>query len=465
MLGLRWNLPLTLCWAGVVSICASQPASAQSPAREAESRPVTTQPASQSSRPSAPSELACRMARADAACKLAAKIQRLPLGESATVADLLDRLPLAEHALKVLLLKRAAAAAPRPDGDACEVTLELSRSTVASILRTIPDHYYQGKRPLETVLNQLAEHTDRQVLSATGTGTALPIVPSLTFISYRPGEDCFSRAGRTTREFWLSHATDGDRRQAEQDSHGDSMDRLAEQAKQLPAGNVTLEQFVTQFDPEASDLRRFLQAARIQGIYYYASAPVIEVRVSVSRRTIYASLKGWLHSRGASSDSIRLLETLIVAAGDEKISELGIAAVKADKLKKSDPTMLASVAIATFVPRWTGRTLRQTGIAFENETSTTDAVRAAERDARCALLGRIDSLPVGPARRIADLAREDEELSPKLLALVLAAEPVSRPVIGEDGSVEVTLELPLRSLWRMILHHQRMAPPARSPQS
>ena len=55
------------------------------------------------------------------------------------------------------------------------------------------------------------------------------------------------------------------------------------------------------------------------------------------------------------------------------------------------------------------------------------------------------------ALKVGQLAREDSALARNLLAWLHSARPAGQPKIGEDGDVEVALELPLRPLWRLLL--------------
>ena len=242
---------------------------------------------------------------------------------------------------------------------------------------------------------------------------------------------------------------------AERIARSRAMQRLAEEAERLHVDQTSLPEFIARYDAEVKDLQSFLQAARVQAIHYHADAPVLETNAHVSLRAVYASVKTWLHSRGAVDNDVRLLEQLSVAVGKRKLSAIGVASVPADKLKKVSPELAASVRAASSPSAWAGRTLSQVGVYIVRRGDRAAAVREAQLDARRTLLRRMEKLPVSDGKYIADLAKEDREVRRALLAVLLTAETAGEPSLGEDGSLEVTMRLRLHPLWRVVFRRQR----------
>ena len=417
-------------------------------------------PARAATRP-APDKWAYHMARAEAASKLTQDIKALPLADGAKVGDFLAESPRLENALALALLYRGKATRTSPtDQGHCEIALTVSMKDVTTALESIRRRYYRGKRFQGTDFGQLAERAEERALRRTGRGKVPLALAKALFIPARPDSDFFPRADTATKRFWLGHVTEAARAEAESAATKDVMDRLAERIKRVRVDKDTLAVFVAKRDKKERDFHQFLRARRIKGARYYCDAPLVEVHVEVSLRTIYACVKAWLHSRRAPGRDIRLLERLIVTAGDLRIRQAAVAAVHEAKLKKSNARILASLRFARSAPDWLGQTLRQTrkakpGASRGEERSR--AVRAAELDARCVLRARLGQLPITAARRVADLAREDESFRTELAALLQGARRIGKPRAAADGTIKVTVELSLEPLWPMVFHRQREA--------
>lgn len=421
-----------------------------------------TRPAGAATR-RAPSRWAFHMARAEAASKLTQDVKALSLPGGAKVADFLAESPMLEDALALSLLYGGKVTrTPPADQEHVEIALAMSMKDVTAVLASVRGRYYRGKRFRDTNFARLAGRAGEEVLRSTGRGEVPPALAKAPFIPARAGSDLFPRADAATKQFWLTHVTEATRAEAESAAFKDAMDRMAERIKRVRVDKDTLAEFVAKRDKTEKDFHQFLRARRIKGARYHRDAPVVEVHVEASLRTVYACVKAWLHSRKAPGQEIRLLERLIVASGDLRIRQAGIAAVDEANLKKFDARMLASLRSARSPPDWIGQTLRQTGQATPDASQAdgrSRAIRAAELDARCVLAARLGKLPVTAATRVADLARKDEGFRTKLLALLQTARRVGRPETTADGAIRVDVELSLEPLWPMILRRHREAAP------
>ncbi len=274
--------------------------------------------------------------------------------------------------------------------------------------------------------------------------------------------DYLSRSDPATQTYWRSLG-DSVRAAAEAGARQDAFRRLGEKVKLLPVGKLTLAEFVAQYDTSPMDAAGCLRVARQTGAAYFPDLPVVQVEMEVSRRAAYACLKSWVHAHKAALVRLNEVENCIVTAGEEAIRQVGTGMADPKMLGTTEAGSTSQPAPETAVhrawkllqnpPAWSGDALRASGTYRPAQGDDLRlGVTWATVMARVELLTRLRELQVAGTTTIADLARGDPKFEAALLAVVLSARPLGQPPISADGTVTVTMELPLDALWRYLLY-------------
>lgn len=402
-----------------------------------------------------------RAARARAIAALLEQIKAMPLTGSARAGDFLNESDRLEAALAGFLISADEAAPARHASDGtCQVTLTLPVRDVAAALGRIRDDHYRGRRFRAADFAAIVREGAPVELRQSAAAKAPPGLMPPPLLRPRPGAEPFDAADAATRRYWLESVTDAGRRKAEAAARQAAVDRMAAQIEDLPVDEETSLADLAGGRGKP-DLRGFLRGARLSGLRYAPSAPVVEAETEIALATVYAAAKAWTHVRHPGrAEQIRRLEQHIVAARGS-IAQAGVGCADVADLKSLDPESLATVALASAAPRWAGETLRRTARAALPEGPRQEAIaratRAAQRDARMALAVDAMELKVTDSLGVAELARRDAALRTALLAWLHSAGQ-ARPPQLRNGRVEVTLDLPLLPLWRVILRRAASPP-------
>ncbi len=421
--------------------------------------PPSTQPASQaasegSTQPDrlAEQELwARRAARAQAAEKLLTQVRTLDIAAGTTVADFLSESPRLEEALLGFLVGLEETEPARHRQGACTVTLALELDRLAAAMGRIRDQYYRndrfGKVDFAVIVRREAPAVLRQ--SATASAPAGVVPPPL--LGGLTGLESFDRCDQATRRYWLATVTEAGRRQAEDAARQDALARLARRAGELPVEpGVPLVKFVAA--KQEDDLREFVRGARLAGLRYHGDAPVVEAETEIALPLVYAAVKAWVHvHRPEQTDQIGRLEQRIVEV-EGAVGQSGVGWAELAQLKRLDPVALAAIGLYSSRPAWAGELLRCTGRAKLAPAAGAAAERAAaqaEQDARMALAVAAGKLKVTDSLSVGQLSRQQPSFRGSLLAWLQAAQAAGEAKIGPEQA-EVTLELPLAGLWRIV---------------
>ena len=395
---------------------------------------------------------AYRAARAQAACGLAEKVRTQSLPDDIFVADWLDETDLALEA--ALLPVAEDAKVVRGQDGMCEVTLQLPPQKLRAALNAI------CRRQIQAYRDELSVPEGAAVLRCTAKAAAPAALAGGEMIAVEPGRDPFDRADPDAHKFWQENVSDAGRDQAEAAAWADAAGRLARRIGEMPIdADVTLAKYVRSVGGEV-DMEQFLVASRREHMWYHPAAAVVAVEMEVSRRTVWACVKAWLHARGdAEPAEIRRMEELIVAAGGKSIRQLGLGWGQKQHLLKDAPDLQAVAALASLAPNWLAGPLRYTGtapiVAAPTELEAqARAAGAAAIDGRIALAELVGGLDVPGVGKTSELAGRSRAARVAVLTILQGARPVVRPKFTKDGSAEVTLSLPADLLWRLVFSWQ-----------
>ncbi len=276
--------------------------------------------------------------------------------------------------------------------------------------------------------------------------------------------------------FWVKYCRPEGCRRAVNAARADALRRLAEQIKGVHITSETsVRDLITEPDEVDAVINSALIAARETGIRYHVEELIVEVRMGIKLRTVYATLKSWAERGGErGTTDMRQLEKLTLRAKGTTISETGIGAPPERMLRPGTPPEVAAVtAIARNAPDWISRRLRVTGkgpaepdvskVASATVPARTSsragslmARQAAELDARRRLIERINGLMITPKTSVGSFVALNDEIKAAMTTLQQGATVVtSLEKMMEDGTARVTVEIDLRPLWDTIIFHQR----------
>jgi hypothetical protein len=184
------------------------------------------------------------------------------------------------------------------------------------------------------------------------------------------------------KELWATYATPQGRLRAAHDATEDAMQRLATHVLDVHVGPTSVRDLIARSKDPNADPSVFLRGARPTGVRYWADAPVVEVQVAASMRTVYALLKLWAQTHVDDKVMILRLEELAAKAGDSKLTALGFSAPPAEYLTDAAGNIHRVAKRARNTPDWVGgRTAvttrpatAPTGDGIDARPDTTDTV-------------------------------------------------------------------------------------------
>lgn len=398
--------------------------------------------------------LAKRAAQVDAYRKLAELVKGLRISSNTYVRDFVAESDQVNTAFDTFIKGARIAGVPRylPDGT-CEVDVEMTLQEIINGLIEISKHTTFGHR---YKFQQMTQYVQEKVIRATGTGIPRPEGPAVV-----PGQQAISSITQGIPG-WEDVTARG-RLMAERAALVDAYRNLAETVKGLRiTGSTYVRDFVAESDYVQTSLDTFIKGARIVGGYRYLPDGEVEVTVEVTVRQIIKELKtihqhlvqrGWRWRR----DIFKTVNfEQIVAVMPAKIVQSTGNGVVPLKYRLSQPAPQA-VPISNpgvSMPAWASQlvTAKGTGIPPDGKTGTEAqlmAVRAAELDARRQLAEKVYGVHINATTTVHDYVVQNDVVRADVDTFMAGA-IVGEPRYLEDGSVEVTVSLPLEELARII---------------
>ncbi len=411
--------------------------------------------------------LAERAARVDGMRKLAERIKGLRISSETTVKDFVAEDDTIETALLTHLVGVSEVGKPKhlEDGT-CEVKVQVKIRTVTETLKTIHRRHYKGNKVKITDLESLVRTYKDKILVETGMGVPRPELQEDPLIAPEPGESTakFSNASTKARKFWAKYCKAQGRLLAERAARVDAMRRLAERIKGVRIDAQTIvKDFVTESDDVNVSMNTFLRGSREVGKRFHDDELIVEVVMQVKLRTVYMTLKSWAktHYKG-NKVKIDRLEEMILKARETVIKETGMGVPREDMLKTPPVTMKVTMALAKVAPDWIGLTESATGNAAIDKENANKvqaklmAYRAAELDARRKISEKIQGLFITSQTTVRNFMAQNDTIRTAMIDYQMGAGVVegSQKVLP-DGTAQVTVEIPLRPLWNMILFYQK----------
>ena len=210
-------------------------------------------------------------------------------------------------------------------------------------------------------------------------------------------------------------------------------------------------------------MNTFLRGAREIGKRFHDDELIVEVVMQVKLRTVYMTLKSWAktHYKG---DKVKMdrLEEMILKAKETVIQETGMGVPREDMLKTPPVVVKTTIALARVAPDWIGLTESAIGNAAVDKENPNAAqaklmaFRAAELDARRKISEKIQGLAITSRTSVRNFMAQNDTIRTAMIDYQMGASVVegSQKVLP-DGTAQVTVEIPLRPLWNMILFYQK----------
>jgi len=207
----------------------------------------------------------------------------------------------------------------------------------------------------------------------------------------------------------------------------------------------------------------FMKGARERGIRYHADELIVEVEMEVTLRQLLVNLKSWRvkHYKG---DKVKMdrLEERIFKVKETIIQETGMGVPREDMLKTPPVVMVATMALAKVAPNWIGLTKKATGYAAVDKTMDNKvqaelmAQRGAELDARRKISEEIQGLFITSQTTVRNFMTQHDSIRTAMIDYQMGAKVVEgSQKVSDDGTAQVTVEIPLRPLWNTILFYQK----------
>lgn len=390
--------------------------------------------------------MAKRAAQVDAYRKLAEEIKGIHIDASTTVRDFVGQNDQANTALDAFVKGLKVAGPPRymPDGT-CEVDVQVTLKQVMQAMKRIHMEYPDGKT---YTFDRMGEYTKKTVYTATGEG--LPPgsgaqAPAREGVSYKT-------AGI---QGWENVTPQG-RLLAERGALTDARRNLAETVKGLRiTGNTYVRNFVTESDQVQTSLNTFIAGIKKSGPYRYLPGGLCEVDVEVKIQDVIKELTRMRQHYIAGFPPHSVYRDVefekIVGWGQPKIIRAtGNAAVPARGYREGQNRPVAPGPSAARLSS-TGSTIRAlgTGVPRQGEEGTIarlNAERAAEADARRNLAEKVYGVRIDARTTVRDYVTVNDRVKAEVDRYMAAARPVGEPTIMPDGTVEITMEIPLNGL-------------------
>ena len=409
--------------------------------------------------------LAKRAAELDAYRKLAEYVKGLKISSKTTVRDFVTESDRINSSFRTAIKGARITAVRYLDDGTCEVDMELTIERVIEELERIKKRVYRGGAWRDVVFENIKRYAERKKIEATGAGAAREAL-----LADRKAQDNYISPDPSRKRDWSGmkiweDAHPRDRLMAKRGAEQQAIARLAEYIKGLKiSGSTTVRDFVTRSDEVRSEFEHFIKGVRITGYTYYPDGTVeAEAEVTIERVVEELTrIKKRVFGAGGWRDVV--MEDIKRSTERKLIKAVGVNTLGSKYTDRTAERPPAATGPAPAVqkrppPEWARRTVEATGTgvppedAESREQAQLLAERAAERDALRKLAEAIYGLKVKGETTVKDFVAEKAVVKTELRkALIVGAGRTARKT-GPDGTVELTLKVDLREVWRVLERH------------
>ena len=346
-----------------------------------------------------------------------------------------------------------------------EVDVQVTLLQVLQGLAEISYNRGPNKPPLD--LTYMKEHTRKKEFIATGTSnTGRNAPPPGMGQADAPiqgaGRYGVHRQSPTAGIPGWENVTGQGRLKAERAALTDARRNLLETVEGLQiTGTTYVRDFVTESDEIRTAVHGFIKGVKQISPYRYYEDAIVEVDVQVTIQDVIKELttvqqhlqqKGFLWQK----DVFRTVQfeqitgwtdkKVIVATGTGTVHEMDFF---------DGPPSAPGAGYIEPAPQFIGQLVSATGVGIPAPGETGPAARvraerAAEMDARRNLVEQLYGVQIDSTTTVRDYVLQDDRVNANVAAFIAGARRVGEPVYNEDGSVEVTLEMPLDGIMGII---------------
>lgn len=395
--------------------------------------------------------LAKRAAQVDAYRKLTEMIMGLQISSTTMVRDFVaesdDVRTQFDHFIKGLKV----VGQPRYfDDGTCEVDVQVTLEQVMLALETIVKTGPWGDK---YVIQDMVKYNRKKVFTATGTG--LPREePEMA------PEPAALPAPAPTRGIpgW-ENVTPRGRLMAERAAKVDAYRNLAETVMGLRiSGSTTVRDFVAESDVIRTDLNTFLQGARQVGPARYLPDAIAEVDVEITVQDVIKHLQELQQRWVTEGNNFRIVEfrttnfeTIVGYYPPKIIKAVGNGTVPEKYMKGPAVQRRAAVSVDP-APAWASQVVQATGTGVPKDgqmgaEARLMAERAAKVEAMRNLVEKVYGVQIDAKTTVRDFVTEDDSIQARVKQTLAGAQQVGEPRYLPDGSVEVTVQIPMEVIY------------------
>ncbi|NLW86025.1 MAG: hypothetical protein GXY38_04050 [Planctomycetes bacterium] len=400
-----------------------------------------------------------RAARVDGIRKLAERIKGLQITSETRVSDFITQSDEIQTAMQTWMAGMREKGSPVFNDDGTvEVKMEVTLEELILNLKQVSSMCVKGNKFKAQDFEQMTVTNKQTVITETGVGAPPMDPPGAQFAPVPSGGTYTSGSlmSAKAKELWGQLPPNG-RLMALRAARVDAMRRLGERLNgTLITSETSVRDFIAESDEVNTRMETFLAGARETAVKYHDDELIVEVEMSVTLQTVYASLKSWgqAHYKG---DKVKLqkLEELSVTTKDTVISETGMGVPPEPMVANITVTKKASA------PDWISRKISAVGNAALDDTNPNAAqaklmaLRGAELDARRKLSEQISGLMISSSTSVQDFITQDDRIKTAMMDFQVGATVVeSSKKIDEDGVASVEVEIDLQPVWDTIVSYQ-----------
>ncbi|MDX9702037.1 MAG: hypothetical protein RBU23_03230 [Candidatus Auribacterota bacterium] len=412
-----------------------------------------------------------RGAQVDAYRKLSEMIKGLQLSATTYVRDFVTESDVIRTRFEDFIKGAKMIGEPRfieeADGSlTAEVDVQVTLEQVMQGLAEISYDRGPDKPPLD--LTYMQEHTRRKEFIATGTantGRNAPppgMGPAGETMAQGAGRYGSHRQSPTAGLPGWENVTGQGRLKAERAALTDARRNLLETVHGLRiTGNTYVRDFVTESDEIRTAVDGFIKGVKQISPYRYYEDAIVEVDVQVTIQDVIKELttirqhlqqKGFLWQR----DVFRTVQFEEITGWTEKKVIIATGSGTVHEMDFFDaPPIRQDAGYIEPAPSFAGQVISAVGVGVPAPGETGPAARiraerAAEMDARRNLVEQIYGVQIDSTTTVRDFVLQNDRVNANVAAFIAGAQRVGEPVYNEDGSVEVTLEIPLDGIMGVI---------------
>lgn len=345
------------------------------------------------------------------------------------------------------------------DDGTCEVDVQATIEQVMLALETI---IRTGPFGDKKVFRDMVKYNRKKVFIATGTG----VPPSQAGpVAVQPVQT--SRRGLTSGIPGWENVTPRGRLMAERAAKVDAYRNLAETVNGLRiTSNTTVRDFVAESDEIRTSLNTFLKGAKLTGPPQYMPDAIVEVEVQITLQEVIKHLQTLQQRWVRQGRNFRItefrntrFETIVGYYPKKIITAIGNGTVPGKYMRQGQP--VTRVIENNPMPAWASEVVQATGFGVPKDGDTGTearlmAERAAKLDAMRNLTEKVYGVYIDATTTVRDFVTEDDTIRARVKQRLSGAELVGEPRYLPDGSVEVTVQMPLSEIYVIYKEYRRL---------